>query len=252
MYTSFATNAIKTSYEVRQLRDSWTDERTTQILDKVQESVNRDGAVQTFDWAVKGEEATHGVKAEILDDKHNGVVVKQEPDLDVQTQEEDEGEVVDNFGNAYRGTKIIEVDRDLEGHINVAVRMRFGRSESLRFTVKRTASRDEDDWHYRAACIQGMTPKIRESVTRCLEKRPRRRDLNATVVCRARLDVCTFANDTLQYLLASYSDFMLAKCTKCQKKLGPGAMLSTARGRTLDWEKDLKTGWQAWHEQCLD
>jgi len=60
------------------------------------------------------------------------------------------------------------------------------------------------------------------------------------------------ADHVSQYLLASYSDFMLAKCTKCQKKLGPGAMLSTARGRTQDWENDLKTGWQAWHEQCLD
>jgi len=237
---------------VRQLRDSWTDEQTTQILEKVQDSVSRNGSVQTFDWVVKGEEVTQGLKAENLNDKHNGIVVKQEPDLDVQTPEEDEGEVVDNFGNAYRGTKIIEVDRNSEGHINVAVRMRFGRSESLRFTVKRTASRDEDNWHYMAACIQGMTPKIRESITRCLEGRPRRRDLNATVVRRIRLGVCTLANNISQYLLASYSDFMLAKCTKCQKKLGPGAMLSTARGRTLDWEHDLKTGWQAWHEQCLD
>ena len=183
VYTSFATNAIKTSYEVRQLRDAWTDERTTQILERVQDSASRNGNVQTFDWGIKGEQ---GVKTEDLDDKHNGTIVKQEPDLEVQTQEEDEGEVVDSFGDAFRGTKIIEVDRNSEGHINVAVRMRFGRSESLRFTVQRTASRDQDNWYYRAACMQGMTPKIRESITRCLEARPRTRDLNATVVCRIK------------------------------------------------------------------
>lgn len=153
-------------------------------MQRVQESVKQNGDVQTQNWSTSVK-AVNGFKTEDINGHDDVVTIKQEPDVEPETSDEDIAEVVGSFIQSFP-KEMLQVERQNSGLIKVAVRLE-NRDEWLRFTVRKTSFEDKDDWYFRAACILGSIPQVRESITRCLEARPRRRDLESTMVSKVEI-----------------------------------------------------------------
>lgn len=165
---------------MRQAQGAWATDYTKQILSKVEESVVQDGDVQVRNWALVDSHSPFDMKVEDTGDNRLGGdddgQIKQEFEHEVETQEEDIEGIVSSFAQLD-----LEIEHQKSGLIKVSTKLQ-DRLDYLRFTVKKVVQGDKDEWYFRAMVVLGMAPQVRESITRCLESRPGKRDLQATLV----------------------------------------------------------------------
>lgn len=179
IYNTFATNVLQAADGVKQVRDGWTTEYTNHILDKVQASVAQDGHVQTQNWSLFGKQSAFDIKIEQYEDgsdENNGVKIIQESSQETETAEEDVEGIIASFRQLD-----VEIERPKSGIIKVSAKA-IDRPDYLRFTVLRVTPEKDTDWHFRAMIVFGASAKVKNSINRCLESRPGKKDLQSTLV----------------------------------------------------------------------
>jgi len=179
IYNTFATNVLQAADGVKQVRYEWETDYTKRILDKVQASVTQDGHVKTQNWSLFGKPSTFNIKIEQYEDGSDGdsgVELKQETKQEIETPEEDIKGIISSFRQLD-----VEIERPNSGIIKVSTKA-IDRPDYLRFTVKKFAPENDIDWHFRAMIVFGAGEKVKESINRCLELRPGRKDLQQTLV----------------------------------------------------------------------
>jgi len=167
---------------VRQVREGWTTDYTTQIFRKVQASIAQDGYVQTQNWSLFGKQPSLDIKTERYEDSSDKDDRETEQELkqEIETPEEDIEGIVSSFRQLD-----VEVEQANPGIIKVVTKT-IDRSDCLRFTVRRVASEDDSGWYFQARIVFGAGDKVKESINKCLDTRPGKRSLQSTLVSLLR------------------------------------------------------------------
>jgi hypothetical protein len=183
VFKDFAMSAVNAAQQVKDIQENWRSQATAGILEKVRDSVARDGDIQVQNLAHKRVKSPFDIKVErtsFQDEAHNAT---QGSDNALGSMKEEEDRIVAAVQSTYRHLPNFEITRAAQRDLLKVTVPIQGVLESLRFTCRRVVQ-DPDDWWYRAMCIFGPSkPGEREAITRCLEARTNPRDLASTLVC---------------------------------------------------------------------
>jgi len=179
IYNTFTTNVLQAADGVKQVRDGWETDYAKHLLDKVQASIAQDGHVQTQNWSLFGKPSSFDIKIEQHEDGSDGdsgVEITQDSKQEIETAEEDIEGIISTFRQLD-----VEIEQPNSGIIKVSTKA-MDRPDYLRFTIRRFTPENDIDWHFRAMIVFGAGEKVKQSINRCLESRPGRKNLQSTLV----------------------------------------------------------------------